>query len=163
MRQKLLLAWSRRVDVLLVSTQILAISSGRHSCPCSLFLDKLLFTHLGKTQQDYDLENPEGDRLLDALSLLEIHGDEACEGLAEARTGMSRLFPYFFTKKEEPPTFTALAKCFHSQEDLGLKLRQEGLKVGVEGTIALVADSQQNVDWARVATRRRWKRRGGSR
>ncbi|KAK1627070.1 hypothetical protein QYE76_001385 [Lolium multiflorum] len=103
-----------------------------------------------KTQQDYDLENPEGDRLLDALSLLEIHGDEAREGLAEARTGLSRLFPYFFTKKEEPTTFTALAKCFNSQEDLGLKLRQEGLKVGVEGTIALVADSQQDVDWARV-------------
>jgi hypothetical protein len=135
---------------LLVSTQILAISSGHHICPCSLFLDNLLFTHLGKTQQDYDLENPEGDRLLDALSLLEIHGDEAREGLAEARTGLSRLFPYFFTKKEEPMTFTALAKCFNSQEDLGLKLRQEGLKVGVEGTIALVADSQQDVDWARV-------------
>ncbi|KAK1642813.1 hypothetical protein QYE76_060618 [Lolium multiflorum] len=103
-----------------------------------------------KTQQDYDLENPEGDRLLDALSLLEIHGDEAREGLAEARTGLSWIFPYFFTKKEEPTTFTALAKCFNSQEDLGLKLRQEGLKVGVEGTITLVADSQQDVDWARV-------------
>ncbi|KAK1619767.1 hypothetical protein QYE76_025284 [Lolium multiflorum] len=103
-----------------------------------------------KTQQDYDLENPEGDRLLDALSLLEIHGDEAREGLAEARSGLSRLFPYFFPKKEEPTPFVALAKHFNSQEDLGLKLRQEGLKVGVEGTIALVADSQQDVDWARV-------------
>ncbi|KAK1663000.1 hypothetical protein QYE76_051159 [Lolium multiflorum] len=104
----------------------------------------------GKTQQDYELESPEGDPLLDALSLLEIHGDEAREGLAEARTGLSRLFPYFFKKKEAPTTFTALAKCFNSQEDLGLQLRQEGLKVGVEGTIALVADSQQEVDWARV-------------
>ncbi|KAK1646812.1 hypothetical protein QYE76_064617 [Lolium multiflorum] len=85
-----------------------------------------------KTQQDYDLENPEGDLLLDALSLLEIHGDEAREGLAEARTGLSRIFSYFFKKKEEPTTFTALAKCFNSQEDLGLQLRQEGLKVGVE-------------------------------
>ncbi|KAK1681021.1 hypothetical protein QYE76_041869 [Lolium multiflorum] len=103
-----------------------------------------------KTQQDYELESPEGDHLLDALSLLEIHGDEAHEGLAEARTGLSRLFPYFFKKKEEPATFTALAKCFNSQEDLGLQLCQEGLKVGVEGTIALVADSQQEVDWARV-------------
>ncbi|KAK1630228.1 hypothetical protein QYE76_004543 [Lolium multiflorum] len=103
-----------------------------------------------KTQQDYELESPEGDHLLDALSLLEIHGDEAREGLAEARTGLSRLFPYFFKKKEEPATFTALAKYFNSQEDLGLQLRQEGLKVGVEGTIALVADSQQEVDWARV-------------
>ncbi|KAK1558079.1 hypothetical protein QYE76_017763 [Lolium multiflorum] len=103
-----------------------------------------------KTQQDYELESPEDDPLLDALSLLEIHGDEAREGLAEARTGLSRLFPYFFKKKEAPTTFTALAKCFNSQEDLGLQLRQEGLKVGVEGTIALVADSQQEVDWARV-------------
>ncbi|KAK1612949.1 hypothetical protein QYE76_036622 [Lolium multiflorum] len=104
----------------------------------------------GKTQQDYDLENPEGDRLLDALSLLEIHGDEAREGLADARSGLSRLFPYFFPKKEEPTPFAALAKHFNSPEDLGLKLRQEGLKVGVEGTIALVADNQQNVDCARV-------------
>ncbi|KAK1630889.1 hypothetical protein QYE76_005204 [Lolium multiflorum] len=103
-----------------------------------------------KTQQDYDLENPEGDRLLDALSLLEIHGDEARQGLADARAGMSRLFPYFFVKKEEPETFTALAKCFNSKEDVGLSLRQEGLKIGVEGTIALVANSQQDIDWAKV-------------
>ncbi|KAK1616228.1 hypothetical protein QYE76_021745 [Lolium multiflorum] len=99
-----------------------------------------------KTQQDYELESPEGDPLLDALSLLEIHGDEAREGLVEAMTGLSRLFLYFFKKKEAPTTFTALAKCFNSQEDLGLQLRQEGLKVGVEGTIALVADCQQEVD-----------------
>ncbi|KAK1617570.1 hypothetical protein QYE76_023087 [Lolium multiflorum] len=112
--------------------------------------DNIAHQSARKTQQDYDLENPEGDHLLDALSLLEIHGDEAREGLAEARIGLWRLFPYFFPKKEEPSTFTALAKCFNSQEDLGLKLRQEGLKVGVEGTIALVADSQQDVDWARV-------------
>ncbi|KAK1608514.1 hypothetical protein QYE76_032187 [Lolium multiflorum] len=102
-----------------------------------------------RTNQEYELENPEGDQLLDALSLLEIHGDEARDGLAEAKIGLSRLFPYFFKKKEEPATFVALAKCFTSQENLGLQLRQEGLKVGVEGTIALVADSQQ-VDWARV-------------
>jgi hypothetical protein len=31
-----------------------------------------------------------------------------------------------------------------------LGLRQEGLKIGVEGTIALVAESQQSVDWAKV-------------
>ncbi|KAK1615544.1 hypothetical protein QYE76_021061 [Lolium multiflorum] len=103
-----------------------------------------------RTQQDYELASPEGDPLLDALSLVEIHGDEAREGLAEAGMGLSRLFPYFFKKKEVPAPFVALAKCFTSQENLGLQLRQEGLKVGVEGTIALVADSQQDVDWARV-------------
>ncbi|KAK1608619.1 hypothetical protein QYE76_032292 [Lolium multiflorum] len=103
-----------------------------------------------RTHQEYELENPEGDQLLDALSLLEIHGTEARDGLAEAEIGLSRLFPYFFKKKEEPAIFIDLAKCFTSQEDLGLQLRQEGLKVGVEGTMALVANSQQNVDWARV-------------
>ncbi|KAK1683525.1 hypothetical protein QYE76_044373 [Lolium multiflorum] len=103
-----------------------------------------------RTNQEYELENPEGDQLLDALSLLEIHGTEARDGLAEAKIGLSRLFPYFFKKKEEPAIFVDLAKCFTSQEDLGLQLRQEGLKVGVEGTIALIAESQQNVDWSRV-------------
>ncbi|KAK1648819.1 hypothetical protein QYE76_066624 [Lolium multiflorum] len=103
-----------------------------------------------RTNQEYELENPEGDQLLNALSVLEIHGDEARDGLAEAKIVLSRLFPYFFKKKEEPATFVPLAKCFTSQENLGLQLRQEGLKVGVEGTIALVADSQQDVDWTRV-------------
>ncbi|KAK1643232.1 hypothetical protein QYE76_061037 [Lolium multiflorum] len=103
-----------------------------------------------RTHQEYELECPEGDELIDALSLLEIHGDEARDGLADAEAGLSKLFPYFFPKKEEPNTFTALAKCFNLTEDLGLKLRQEGLKIGVEGTIALIADSQQDVDWAKV-------------
>jgi hypothetical protein len=31
-----------------------------------------------------------------------------------------------------------------------LAYRQENLKVGVEGTIALVADSRQNVVWEKV-------------
>ncbi|KAK1643722.1 hypothetical protein QYE76_061527 [Lolium multiflorum] len=94
-----------------------------------------------RTHQDFDLENPEGDRLLDALPLLEIHGDEARQGLADAKSGLSRLFPYFFAKKEEPETFTALARHFIPKEDLGLSLRQYGLKIGVEDTIALVADT----------------------
>ncbi|KAK1651644.1 hypothetical protein QYE76_069449 [Lolium multiflorum] len=103
-----------------------------------------------RTHQEYEVEDPEGDELIDALSLLEIHGDEAREGLADAEAGLSKLFPYFFLKKEEPNTFVALAKSFNVPEDLGLKLRQEGLKIGVEGTIALIADSQQNVDWTKV-------------
>ena len=53
-------------------------------------------------------------------------------------------------KKKEPETFTALAKCFKSKEDLGPSLRQEGLKIGVEGTIALITESQQDVDWDKV-------------
>ncbi|KAK1662737.1 hypothetical protein QYE76_050896 [Lolium multiflorum] len=103
-----------------------------------------------RTHQEYELDNPENDELLDALSLLEIHGTEARNGLAEAEAGLSRLFPYFFHKMEEPAVFIDLAKCFTGNEDLGLQLRQEGLKVGVEGTMALIAESQQQVDWSRV-------------
>ncbi|KAK1682537.1 hypothetical protein QYE76_043385 [Lolium multiflorum] len=75
---------------------------------------------------------------------------KAREGIDEARTGLSRLFPYFFPKKEEPATFLTLAKCFNPPEDLGLKMRHENMKVAVESTVALVADSQQTIDWAKV-------------
>ncbi|KAK1642195.1 hypothetical protein QYE76_060000 [Lolium multiflorum] len=58
--------------------------------------------------------------------------------------------PYFFPKKEEPKTFLALAQSFNPSEDLGLKMRQENMKIAVESTVALVADSQQTVDWMKV-------------
>ena len=109
-----------------------------------------IFSSSGRTRQEYELELPEGDHLFDALSLLEIHGDEARQGIDDADSGLAKLFPYFFSKKEKPKTFAELAKCFNVEEDLGHNLRQEGLKIGVEGTIALVADSQQNVDWSKV-------------
>ncbi|KAK1665390.1 hypothetical protein QYE76_053549 [Lolium multiflorum] len=105
---------------------------------------------VNKTSQEFELEDPDNDPLLDAVSFLEFHGTEAREGIDQARTGLSRLFPYFFPKKEEPATFLALAKCFNPPEDLGLKMRQENLKVAVESTVALVADSQQTIDWAKV-------------
>ncbi|KAK1645215.1 hypothetical protein QYE76_063020 [Lolium multiflorum] len=103
-----------------------------------------------RTHQEYEVDGPVGDELLDALTLVEIHGDEARDGLENAEAGLLKLFPYFFPKKETPSTFVELAKTFNRPEDLGLKLRQEDLKIGVEGTIALTADSQQDVDWAKV-------------
>ncbi|KAK1651925.1 hypothetical protein QYE76_069730 [Lolium multiflorum] len=103
-----------------------------------------------RTHQEYEVEGPEGDELLDALTLVEIHGDEARDGLENAKASLLKLFPYFFPKKEVPNNFVELAKAFNEPEDLGLKLRQEGLKIGVEGTVALIANSQQNVDWAKV-------------
>ncbi|KAK1668205.1 hypothetical protein QYE76_056364 [Lolium multiflorum] len=103
-----------------------------------------------KMVQDFELERPEGDRLLDTLSLLEIHGDLARRSIADARTAFTRLFPYFFPKKSAPEPFSELAKCYVPEEDLGLAFRQENLKIGVEGTIALVAESQQSVDWAKA-------------
>ncbi|XP_071678718.1 uncharacterized protein [Lolium perenne] len=105
---------------------------------------------LTQTNQDFDLEDPVNDPLLDALSLLEFHGREIREGVANASASLSALFPYFFPKKEEPSTFLALAKLFNSSEDLGLKMRQENMKVAVESTVALVADSQQTLDWMKV-------------
>ncbi|KAK1610985.1 hypothetical protein QYE76_034658 [Lolium multiflorum] len=82
-----------------------------------------------QTKQEFDLENPVNDPLLDALSYLELHGSEIREGVANASAGLSALFPNFFPKKEEPPTFLALAKSFSSSEDLGLKMRQENMKI----------------------------------
>ncbi|KAK1644571.1 hypothetical protein QYE76_062376 [Lolium multiflorum] len=105
---------------------------------------------LGKTNQDFELEDPDNDPLLDALSFLEFHGTEVREGMEHADAGLSRLFPYFFPKKEEPKTFLALAKDFNPPEDLGLKMRQENMKIAVESTVALVVDSQQNIDWMKV-------------
>nr|XP_051190141.1 uncharacterized protein LOC127303447 [Lolium perenne] len=115
-----------------------------------IFGNVFTMPRLHKTSQEFELEDPDNDPLLDAVSFLEFHGTEAREGIDEARTGLSRLFPYFFPKKEEPTTFLALAKCFNPPEDLGLKMRHENMKVAVESTVALVADSQQTIDWAKV-------------
>ncbi|KAK1598494.1 hypothetical protein QYE76_048262 [Lolium multiflorum] len=117
---------------------------------------------LTQTNQDFDLEKPVNDPLLDALSLLESHGREIREGVANASGALSALFPYFFPKKEEPSTFLDLAKMFNTSEDLGLKLRHENMKVAVENTVALVADSQQTLDWTKVGDtdlieQSRWK------
>ncbi|KAK1611789.1 hypothetical protein QYE76_035462 [Lolium multiflorum] len=103
-----------------------------------------------KTNQEFELEDPDNDPLLDALSVLEFHGTETREGIEQADAGLSRLFPYFFPKKTEPKTFLALAKDFNPPEDLGLKMRQENMKIAVESTVALVADSQQTIDWTKV-------------
>ncbi|KAK1677608.1 hypothetical protein QYE76_038456 [Lolium multiflorum] len=105
---------------------------------------------VARTAQEFQLEEPANDPLLDALSFLEVHGSEAREGIDQAKAGLSRLFPYFFPKKEEPATFLNLAKCFNPSEDLGLRVRHENMKVAVENTVALVADSQQSIDWSKV-------------
>ncbi|KAK1647926.1 hypothetical protein QYE76_065731 [Lolium multiflorum] len=130
-----------------LSNNISQQSAREAEIPCSLGVADSTFY---QTHQEYEIEGPEGDELLDALTLVEIHGDEARDGLENAEASLLKLFPYFFPKKEVPNTFVELAKAFNEPEDLGLKLRQEGLKIGVEGTVALIANSQQNVDWAKV-------------
>ncbi|KAK1630691.1 hypothetical protein QYE76_005006 [Lolium multiflorum] len=85
---------------------------------------------VNKTSQEFELEDPDNDPLLDAVSFLEFYGTEARDGIDEARTGLSRLFPYFFPERGTA-TFLALAKCFNPPEDLGLKMRHENMKVAV--------------------------------
>ncbi|KAK1664603.1 hypothetical protein QYE76_052762 [Lolium multiflorum] len=94
--------------------------------------------------------------------LLEIHGNLARRTIVDARTAFTRLFPYFFPKQKQPETFSDLAKHFIPEEDLALTFWQESLKIGVEGRIALVAESQQNVDWAKAGetkgiNKEKWK------
>ncbi|KAK1681239.1 hypothetical protein QYE76_042087 [Lolium multiflorum] len=95
------------------------------------------------TSQEFELEDPDNDPLLDALAFLEFHGTETRDGINQAKEGLSRLFPYFFPKKEEPATFLALAKCFNPPEDLDLKLRQQNMKVVLKA-LRLVADKQEH-------------------
>ncbi|XP_071683358.1 uncharacterized protein [Lolium perenne] len=45
---------------------------------------------LTQTNQDFDLDNPVNDPLLDALSLLEFHGREIREGVANANAGLRK-------------------------------------------------------------------------
>ena len=100
--------------------------------------------------EGFTLHEAEEDRLLDTLSILELHGDLARTNISDARIAFTRLFPHFFPKQTQPQIFSELVRRFLPQEDLALAYRQENLKVGVEGTIALVADSRQDVDWAKV-------------
>ncbi|KAK1667036.1 hypothetical protein QYE76_055195 [Lolium multiflorum] len=85
---------------------------------------------VARTAQEFQLEEPHNDPL-DACHFSKFM-DGAREGIDRAKAGLSRLFPYFFPKKEEPATFLDLAKSFNSAEDLGLKMRQENMKVAVE-------------------------------
>jgi hypothetical protein len=110
----------------------------------------LCFVAAGRNDEGFKLLAPKDDRLLDALSILELQGDLARTNLSNSRTAFTRLFPHFFPKQTEPAIFADLVKRFLPNEDLALAYRRENLKIGVEGTIALVANSGQQVDWAKA-------------
>ncbi|KAK1681067.1 hypothetical protein QYE76_041915 [Lolium multiflorum] len=82
------------------------------------------------------------DRLLDTLSILELNGDLARTNISNARTAFKRIFPHFFPKETQPEIFSELVQRFLGKEDPALAHRQDSLKIGVEGTIALVAASE---------------------
>ncbi|KAK1645990.1 hypothetical protein QYE76_063795 [Lolium multiflorum] len=107
-----------------------------------------------QTNQEFDLSNPVDDPLIDALSYLELHGSEIREGVANANAGLSALFPYFFPKKEEPSTFLNLAKMFNSPEDLGLKMRQENMKIALVFDNYTASSAPSNVSPSSPRSRR---------
>ncbi len=112
--------------------------------------------------EDFTLHEAEEDRLLDTLSILELHGDLARTNISDARVAFTRLFPHFFPKQTQPQIFSELVQRFLPKEDLALAYRQDNLKIGVEGTIALVANSGQEVDWAKAGNpekmnKEKWK------
>ncbi|KAK1681100.1 hypothetical protein QYE76_041948 [Lolium multiflorum] len=112
--------------------------------------------------EEFKMHEAEEDRLLDTLSILELQGDLARTNISDAKAAFTRLFPHFFPKQTQPQIFSELVKRFLPQEDLALAYRQDNLKIGVEGTIALVANNQQEVDWAKVGNpermnKEKWK------
>jgi hypothetical protein len=92
----------------------------------------------------------EEDALLDTLTILEMNCSLARDCLKAGRSALERIFPHFFPRSEPPEKFELLAKRFTEQGDPALVHRQSSLKIGVEGTIALVMASGEKVDWAKV-------------
>ncbi|KAK1670873.1 hypothetical protein QYE76_059032 [Lolium multiflorum] len=96
-------------------------------------------------------QDSEEDPLLDTLTVLEMNCTLARDCLKAARIAFERIFPHFFPKTELPEKFDLIAKHFTGKGDPALAYRQASLKIGVEGTIALVTPSGEKVDWAKVA------------
>ncbi|KAM0927958.1 hypothetical protein ACQ4PT_002178 [Festuca glaucescens] len=98
--------------------------------------------------RNQDLEE---DALLDTLSVLEMNCTLARDCLRAGRIALEHIFPHFFPKATLPDKFELLAKSFMGKDDPVVAHRQGSLKIGVEGTIALVIASGEKIDWAKVA------------
>jgi hypothetical protein len=99
------------------------------------------FVPAGKMGEEFTLHEGVEDRLLDTLSILELNGNLARTHISNVRATFKWLFPHFFPKETQPEIFSELVQRFLDKEDPALVYRQDNLNVGVEGTIALVADS----------------------
>jgi hypothetical protein len=100
--------------------------------------------------EQYTLSQESDDRLLDTLDILELNCDLARKCITSARNALKRDFPHFFPKDTQPEIFSQLAQYFLAKDDPPLSYRQASLKIGVEGTISLVAASGQKVDWVKT-------------
>ncbi|KAM0869406.1 hypothetical protein ACQ4PT_040687 [Festuca glaucescens] len=104
-----------------------------------------------KMGEQYNFSQESDDRLLDTLDILELNCDLACKFITSARDALKRVFPHFFPKETQPETFSQLAHHFLAKDDPALAYHQASLKIGVEGTVALVAASGQKIDWVKTA------------
>ncbi|KAK1628870.1 hypothetical protein QYE76_003185 [Lolium multiflorum] len=77
------------------------------------------------------------------------------ERLHQAETALSEKLTQQIAREED--VIARLESQNRRFVNLGLALQHESLKIGVEGTIALVAESQQNVDWAKAGETKRMK------
>ncbi|KAM0899770.1 hypothetical protein ACQ4PT_021062 [Festuca glaucescens] len=100
-----------------------------------------------KMGEHYTLnQESDEDHVMDALTILELNCDLARKCLTSAQNALRRIFPHFFPKITQPEIFAQLAQQFLAKDDPALAYRQASFKIGVEGTIALVAASGQKVD-----------------
>ncbi|KAK1670545.1 hypothetical protein QYE76_058704 [Lolium multiflorum] len=104
-----------------------------------------------KMGEQYTLSQESDDCLLDALGILELNCDLARKCLTSARDALKRIFPHFFPRDTQPEVFSQLAHHFLAEDDPALAYHQASLKIGVEGTIALVAATGQEVNWVKAA------------
>lgn len=112
--------------------------------------------------EEYALQEESDDNLLNQLDLLELSCDLARTNISAARGVLNRFFSHFFPKQTQPDIFSELVHRLQTADDLVLADRQASLKIGVEGTIALVAASGQEVDWTKAGTptgmnKEKWK------
>jgi hypothetical protein len=120
------------------------------------------FAPAGLIGEEFTLHEGVENHLLDTLSILELNGDLARTNISNARTAFKRIFPRFFPKETQPEIFYELVQRFLGKEDPALVHRKDSLKIGVEGTIALVTASEQDVDWAKAGSpkgmnKEKWK------
>jgi hypothetical protein len=92
----------------------------------------------------------EEDALLDTFLDLEKNCTLARDCLKAGRIALERIFPHFFPKAVLPYKFELIAKSFTGKGDPALVHRQSSLKIGVEGTIALVMAAARRLNGPRL-------------
>ncbi|KAK1610891.1 hypothetical protein QYE76_034564 [Lolium multiflorum] len=100
-----------------------------------------------------DKEAKQVERDNDIIMHLETQSRRFSTGrwcLTSARNALKHVFPHFFPKDTQAKIFSQLVQHFLEKDDPTLVYRQASLKIGVEGTIALVATSGQKVDWVKT-------------